>query len=128
MSEHRSTPDAQTKRFLGALIVWNLFDIAIHVAVEQVEILRVTGNAVLIIAAAAILLRRGGSHPAHPLVLALVVFVVLNGVFIIGNGPAVPMTILIAGSVLLTGAAIQRLRPAFDERRITIGRRPGGSR
>ena len=123
MSEHRITADTATKRILGALIIWNLVDIAIHIAVDEVEIARVSANAVLIVAAIAVLVERAGAHPAHPILLALIVFVALNVAFIIGNGPAVPMTILIVVSVVLTVAAIQRLRPLVEDRRITVGRR-----
>ena len=122
MSDHAVTVGATTKRVLVALILWNLIDIAIHIAVGEVEIIRVSANAVLIAAAAAILLGRAGTHPAHPLVLAVIVFVVLNLAFIIGNGPAVPMTVFVVVSGVLAGAAVQWLRPPASERRFSVGR------
>ena len=122
MSERRPAVEATTKRILVALIIWNLIDIAIHIGVDKVEIVRVSANVVLILAAAAILLGRAGAHPAHPLVLAVILFIVLNVGFIIGNGPAVPMTIFIVISVVLAGAAIQRLRPPAADRRISFRR------
>ena len=123
MSGHRITPDSRTKTILGALVVWNLVDIVLHIAVDEVEVLRVSANLILIAIAAAILLGRGGAHPAHPLVPALAAFLVLNLIVMIDKGPAAPMILLIIGSVVLASAAIQRLRPPLAERRIKIGRR-----
>jgi len=118
MSADHVTPDRVTKRILGALVVWNLFDIVLHIAVDEVEVLRVSANLILIAVAAAILLGRGGAHPSHPLVPAMAAFLVLNLIVMIDKGPAVPMITLIVGSVLLTSGAIRRLRPPVEERRI----------
>lgn len=114
--------NAATKRILGGLITWNVLDIVVHIAVDEVEVLRVTANAILIAVASAVLLGRGGAHPAHPFVLALVAFIVLNVIVMIEKGPAVPMVVLIVGSVALTVAAIQRLRPPVEQRLIKVGR------
>lgn len=118
MTDDRIIPSAVTRRILAALVAWNLFDIVLHIAVNEVEVLRVSANLILIVVAGAILVDRGGAHPAHPLVPALLAFVVLNLIVMIDKGPAVPMIILIVGSVWLTGAAIKRLRPPVEERRI----------
>lgn len=120
MSEHLA---ATTKRILGALVAWNVFDVAAHVAVDEVEVLRISGNIVLIAVATAVLAGRAGAHPAHPLVPSLVAFVAFNLVVLIDKSPAVPMITFIVVSVVLTAAAIQRLRPAPEERRIRIARR-----
>lgn len=117
MSVDRVIPNAVTKRILAALVIWNVLDIALHVAVDEVEVLRVSANLILIAVAVAILVDKGGAHPAHPLVPALAGFIVLNLIVVIDKGPAVPMTILIAVSILLTGAAIRRLRPPVGQRR-----------
>lgn len=122
MSGHSVAADTPTRRILGALVIWNVIDIAIHVAVDEVELLRVSSNVVLIVAAATVLLGRAGAHPADPLALAGVVYLALNIAFVIGNGPAVPMTVFIVVSVVLAGAAAQRLRPPIDERRFSLRR------
>ncbi len=117
MSADRVIPNAVTKRILGALAIWNVFDIVLHVAADEVEVLRVSANLILIAVAAAILVGKGGDHPAHPLVPALAGFIVLNLIVVIDKGPAVPMIILIVVSILLTGASIRRLRPPVEQRR-----------
>ncbi len=118
MTQNRIIPDVMTRRILAALVAWNLFDIVLHIAVNEVEILRVSANLILIVVAGAILVDRGGAHPAHPLIPALLAFIVLNLIVMIDKGPAVPMIILILGSMWLSGAAIQRLRPPVEERLI----------
>ncbi len=123
MSGHPITADTATKRMLGALVVWNVIDIGVHVAVDEVEFLRVTANVVLIAVAIAVLVGRAGRHPAHPLVPALVACAALNLVVLIDKGPAVPMITFVVVSILLTAAAVERLRPAPEQRRIRIGRR-----
>lgn len=123
MSGHRATPDSPTTRILGALIAWNVIDIVVHIAADEVEILRVAANLLLIIVEGVVLLGVGGAHPAHLLVLSLIAFVVLNLVVLIDKGPAVPMVTFIAVSAVLTAVAIQRLRPALEERQIRIFRR-----
>ena len=114
----RITPDQATRRVLMVLIAWNALDIALHVIADEVEPLRIAGNLVLIAVAGAVLADRAGAHPAHPLLPALVVFVVANVIVFIDKGrlPAA-MTILVAVSVVLTVFSISRLRPPPEERR-----------
>jgi len=123
VSEHPITADTATKRMLGAVVAWNVFDIGVHVAVDEVEMLRVTANVVLIAVAIAVLVGRAGPHPAHPLVPALFACVALNLVVLIDKGPAAPMITFVVASIVLTAAAIERLRPAPEQREIRIGRR-----
>ena len=94
MTDDRITPDAATQRILAALVAWNLFDIVLHIAVNEVEVLRVSANVILIVVARVLLVDRVGPHPAHPLVPALLAFVVLNLIVMIDKGPAVPMITL----------------------------------
>lgn len=122
MSDHGITPDGPTRRILGALVAWNLVDIAVHVVVDEIEIVRVSANILLVLAAAAMLLGRADAHPAHPLVIAAVAYLALNVAFVFANGPAVPMTVFIVTSIVLAGAAAQRLRPPPAERRLSIPR------
>ena len=55
MSGPQTTTDVVSKRILGALVAWNLFDIAVHVAVDEVKVLRVTANVIVIAVASAVL-------------------------------------------------------------------------
>ena len=60
------------------IIVWNTFDIALHVYVELVEPLRVAGNVVAIAAAVIVLLGLARTYAPHVLGLATVIVVGLN--------------------------------------------------
>lgn len=64
-------------------IVLNIFDIVLHVAINQPEILRITGN-ILVILGASIAMQR--QHPNLVLISALASYLILNGVFIALNG------------------------------------------
>ncbi|MFY9228038.1 MAG: hypothetical protein WAO28_01785 [Candidatus Microsaccharimonas sp.] len=64
-------------------ILLNIFDIVLHIAINQPEILRITGN-VLIIAASGVALQRQRSNLV--LIIGLVAYLILNGVFIALNG------------------------------------------
>jgi hypothetical protein len=83
------------------LIAWNIFDIAVHVAVDMVEPLRVTGNIVGIAAALIVLLGVAKAYAPHILGGAAVVVVILNTVFASGNGARIPMLIFIGASIFL---------------------------
>lgn len=89
-----------SRRWLGGLLGWNLFDIVLHIAVDQVEFLRVTSNVVMIVAAIAVL--ASGALAAKVLPLAVAAFFLLNLTFIITTSTIAPiMIILILGTVYL---------------------------
>lgn len=93
------------------LIAWNLFDIAAHIAVDMVEVLRVSGN-VLAIAVAVIVLTGITKSLAHDILVgSAVVIVILNSIFSYQDGFVVPMLVFVGVSVFLMirWAQIKRL-------------------
>lgn len=84
------------------LIVWNIIDIVVHIAVNQVEPLRVTGNIVGMLAALFVLLRVTWAYTPYLLGLSAVIIVGLNAVESFQHGFAPPMLVFIGVSVFLT--------------------------
>lgn len=88
------------------LITLNLIDAALHIATDQVELLRISGNVAMIAVATVVLVK-----PQHDRIFAagLTAYLVLNGVFValndIGNAGAV---FIITTTVL--AAAFLRLK------------------
>lgn len=64
-------------------ILLNIFDIALHIVINQPEILRITGNVLIIIASSIALSRQ---YPKQTLVIGLMCYLVSNGIFIALNG------------------------------------------
>ena len=95
------------------LIIWNIFDIAVHVAVDMVEPLRVTGNVVGIAAALIVLLGFAKAAAPHLLAIAAVVVVALNALFASEEGFEIPMLIFIgiALFLLLRWAQVKATHP-----------------
>ncbi len=87
-----------------ALIAWNIFDIMLHVVVDQVEPLRVTGN-IVAIAASAVIGWAGISDTAKAGVAGVAIAGVLglNVAWGLAEGEWWPpiATLLITGSLLL---------------------------
>jgi hypothetical protein len=75
---------------LCLLVALNLLDAGLHVATNQVEVLRITGNMCMIVASVIVLAR---PRLDHILAAGLTVYLVLNGIFValnnIGNAGAV---------------------------------------
>ncbi len=87
-----------------ALILVNIIDIIVHVAINQPEALRISGNIVLIIAAIV--------HLAKPkywlgLLLATILNLILNFIFIYENGIGTAGIIFISLSTILPIIAIK---------------------
>jgi hypothetical protein len=64
-------------------ILLNIFDIVLHIAVNQPEILRITGNIFIILGSGLALL---GYRPKLVLTIGLIGYLILNGVFVVLNG------------------------------------------
>jgi len=101
-----STPARGLSIAVGAL---NIGDIALHVAIDDVEPLRVTGNVVVILAAAALLFWPRLRHLLTP-VIAAGINLALNLVFIALEGIGPLGAILIAATTLLLIAITLTLR------------------
>jgi len=82
-------------------IVWNTFDIALHVYVELVEPLRVAGNVAAIAAAVIVLLGLARNYAPHVLGLTAALFIGFNVVESILHGFFVPSLVFISISVFL---------------------------
>jgi hypothetical protein len=83
------------------LILWNIIDIGVHIAVDLVEPLRIAGNIVGLIAAVVVLLGLVKVYQPYILGLATIVVVVLNTLESALHGFLLPMLIFVGMSVLL---------------------------
>ncbi len=92
-----------------AVALLNLGDIALHVAIDDVEPLRVTGNIVVIVAAFVLLLWPRARRLITP-IIAAAVNLVLNNVFIALEGIGLLGVVLIAVTTLLLVALALTLR------------------
>ncbi|MEL6404461.1 MAG: phospholipase [Chloroflexota bacterium] len=90
------------------LIVWNLLDIAVHIAVDMVEPLRITGNIVGLIAAVIVLMGLIKSYQPIMLALATVSVVLLNTIESALHGYLIPMLIFVGVSVILLTLMTQK--------------------
>jgi hypothetical protein len=64
-------------------VVLNIFDIALHLATNQAEVLRISGNIFVIVGSGITLYRRSLKSALIP---GLVFYLILNGIFIAFNG------------------------------------------
>ena len=92
-----------------AVALLNLGDIALHVAIDDVEPLRVTGNIVVIVAAFVLLLWPRARRLITP-IIAAAVNLVLNNVFTALEGIGPLGVVLIAVTTLLLVALALTLR------------------
>ncbi|MFW5709559.1 MAG: phospholipase [Chloroflexota bacterium] len=83
------------------LIVWNLFDIGVHVALDLVEPLRIAGNIAGLVAAAVELLGLARAFAPHVLGLATVLVIGFNVAESVTHGYLLPSLIFIGVSVIL---------------------------
>lgn len=83
------------------IIVWNTFDIALHVYVELVEPLRVAGNVAAIAAAVIVLLGLARTYVPYVLGITAAIFIGFNVVESILHGFFVPSLVFISISVFL---------------------------
>lgn len=93
---------------LALLIGLQIMDVAVHVAAQQIEPIRITSNA--IIALGAIIAVLGAASVSRlVLLLSAAAYFVLNAVFLIQNGvvnpatasPRIPLFVFVFGSLLL---------------------------
>lgn len=96
------------------LIVWNLIDIAVHIAVDMVEPLRIAGNIAALAAALIVLVGVARVYAHDILVLAAAIVVGLNTLESFQHGYLVPMLIFVGVSVflLLRWAQVKRTEVA----------------
>lgn len=98
------TPQTTTRKLLWLpilLIAWNLFDIVVHVAVDMVEPLRVTGNIVGIVAALVILLANVKQYASTILSGAAFVVLIVNVIHAMEHGVLLPGMVFIGVAIFL---------------------------
>jgi len=102
---------------LGFLLALQVLDIAVHIATDQFEPLRIASNLVISLAAiAAVFLSR---HSSRLLLVSGGFYLALHLLFLVQFGltnPAtgtmrVPLFVLVAGSLALTALLGRRIRP-----------------
>ncbi len=104
--------------FPTLLIVWNIIDIAIHVATNLVEPLRVAGNIVGIVAALLVAFGVAKRYTPHILGGAAILVIVFNAIHSVLSGWLAPSFLFIGVSLLLlllwAQDAYRRANPASD--------------
>ncbi len=103
---------AVARRVLLATLVLNVADIVLHIAIDQAEALRITGNIVLIGINAAILVRPTWGRSGTCLV-AGGLYLACNLIFIVEHGiGALGMILIVSSTLLMIGAAalLKRVR------------------
>lgn len=93
---------------------WNVFDALLHVAIDEIDVLRMAGNVVVL--AATGLTSRPGVPDSFTAAVAAVIVLALNLAFFIGRGevPA-PAFVLVVVSLVLVGGAAWRFRAEEHE-------------
>ena len=99
-----------------AVLVLNVGDVVLHVAIDDVEPLRIAGNLVVLVAATAVLFWPSARRGAVPLLAAVVslglnlAFIATEGIGALGAGLVVSTTLLLIG----TGLSMRRPRSLRD--------------
>ena len=91
---------------VACLALWNVFDIALHIAVDQVEPLRVSGNAVVIVSAVAIMFGAIGKLRLPIILTATIVFTALNVIWLIFDAEGFPVVAMILICVTIVGGIL----------------------
>ena len=103
--------DVFSRILIVAVGVVNIGDIVLHVAIDQVEPLRIAGNIVVLLAAIGMLAISALRRPIVPVVAGLV-SLALNLVFIVTSGIGGLGAVLIALTTILLALLAGSLRPA----------------
>lgn len=92
---------------LKAIVVINIFDILLHIAINQPELLRITGN-VIIIGAVLMVIKNSKVSYFTTLLTAAMLNLILNLIFIINNGiGTLGILLIIITTILVTIAALK---------------------
>ncbi len=87
--------------FPSLVILWNIFDVMVHVVVDMVEPWRVAGNAVGVVAALIVWSGAARGHAPHVLTVSAVVIAVLNAIHSILDGWIAPSFVFMGVSLFL---------------------------
>lgn len=92
---------------LKAIVVINIFDILLHIAINQPELLRIAGN-VIIIGAVLMVIKNSKVSYFITLLTAAMLNLILNLIFIINNGiGTLGILLIIITTLLVTIAAVK---------------------
>ena len=95
------TANRKIRRLPTLLILWNLFDVVVHVVVDMVEPWRVAGNVVGVAAALIVLFGAARAYAPQALVGTAGLVVVLNAIHSVLNGWVAPSFVFIGVSLVL---------------------------
>ena len=99
---------------------WNIFDALLHVAIDEIDPLRMAGNAVVLTATA--LTYRPDVAAAIVAAVAAAIVVALNIAFFIDRGDLPPAAfVLVTVCLVLLAVAIQRFRAGEHKAAATAG-------
>lgn len=99
---------------MAVAAAWNIFDALLHVAIDEIDLLRMAGNAVVLVVTA--LAYRPGVPGAVVAAVAAAIVVALNLAFFIDRGEVPPAAfVLVAVSLVLLGVAVGRFRAEEHE-------------
>ena len=94
---------------LASLVLLNIFDMILHVVIDRVEPVRISGNIIVIFGALFAVFST--SMPRRTAVaVGLVCYAVLNGWYVVQSGIGVVGAGLIAGTIALSVAFLWRTR------------------
>ena len=97
---------------LAALILLNAFDVVLHVGIDRVEPLRVSGNGLIILAALLAAFSPSIRVRRSAVATGLVGYAGLNGWFVLQAGIGPVGAVLIAATLALSGLYIWRAKPS----------------
>lgn len=102
------------RSIMAVAAAWNIFDALLHVAIDEIDPLRMAGNAVVLVATA--LSHRPAVPGATTAAVAAAIVVALNVAFFIDRGEVPPAAfVLVAVSLVLLVVAVVRFRAEEQE-------------
>lgn len=102
--------DKTTRLILIYLIVWNVFDVVLHMVVNQIDPLRVTANLIALSTGLILYWGRIKQGKLLAVLTSLILFSALNGVFISENNTSPANITLIFFSIIAYIALLVRLK------------------
>ena len=99
------------KATLAGLILLNVFDIVLHIAIDRAEPIRITGNTLIILAAAYSIFSTSLSNGGWAVAAGLVGYVGLNAWFVLQLGIGPVGVGLIGLTSVISGIYLLRARP-----------------
>ena len=102
--------DRLRKATLAGLILLNVFDVVLHVAIDRAEPIRITGNTLIILAAAFSIFSTSISNGRRAVAVGLIGYIGLNAWFVLQSGIGPVGVGLIAITSAISGIYLLRAR------------------